>query len=148
HMLHTTRDHSRTCMQWEDAPNAGFSPAGKTWFVVNPNFKTINAKRAIADPHSVYHYYRKLLALRKQTPALIYGDFADVDPAHTQVFAFTRTLGEARYLVVLHFGSEPLSYTLPKGIQTGQWVFGNYAPADEQSTTLSLHPYEGRIYKQ
>jgi oligo-1,6-glucosidase len=146
HMLHTTRDHSRTCMQWDDAPNAGFSTAEKTWFVVNPNFKTINAKRAIADTNSVYHYYRQLLALRKQTPALIYGGFADIDPAHAQVFAYTRTLGEARYLVVLHFGSEPLSYTLPKGIQTGQWIFGNYAPADEQSTTLSLHPYEARIY--
>ncbi len=146
HMLHTTRDHSRTCMQWDDGDNAGFSTAEKTWFVVNPNFKTINAKRAIADPHSVYHYYRKLLALRKQTPALIYGGFADIDPSHAQVFAYTRTLGEARYLVVLHFGSEPLSYTLPKGIQTGQWIFGNSAPAGEQSTTLSLHPYEARIY--
>ena len=59
-------------MQWDDSPNGGFTTTTKAWFAVNPNYKVINAKQALADQNSIYHYFRKMLELRKQTPALIY----------------------------------------------------------------------------
>src|SRR5271166_5634702 len=72
HIRKTSRDNTRTPMQWDDSPNGGFTTAAKAWFAVNPNYKVINAKQALADQNSIYHYFRKLLELRKQTPALIY----------------------------------------------------------------------------
>jgi len=59
--------------------------------------------QALADQNSIYHFFRKLLELRKQTPALIYGDCQDVDPQNPSVFAYTRTLEPDKYLVVLNF---------------------------------------------
>ena len=50
HMLKTSRDHSRTPMQWDDSPNGGFTTAAKAWLAVNPNFKEINAKQAQSRP--------------------------------------------------------------------------------------------------
>src|SRR5699024_12050590 len=54
-----SRDNARTPMQWDDTPNAGFT-TGTPWLMVNPNYKEINAARAVADPDSVFHYYQKL----------------------------------------------------------------------------------------
>ena len=61
----TTRDHSRTVMQWDNTKNAGFS-GGKPWTYVNSNYKRVNVEKAIKDKNSIYHNYSKLLAVRKQ----------------------------------------------------------------------------------
>ena len=56
--------------------------------------------QALADQNSIYHFFRKLLELRKQTPALIYRDYQALDPQNPSVFAYTRTLEPDKYLVV------------------------------------------------
>ncbi|HZG77671.1 MAG TPA: alpha-glucosidase, partial [Paenibacillus sp.] len=58
------RDNSRTPMQWSDEANAGFT-TGTPWLKVNPNYPEINVRAELADPNSIYHYYRKLIELRK-----------------------------------------------------------------------------------
>jgi oligo-1,6-glucosidase len=147
-LLRISRDHARTCMQWDDTNNGGFSTADRTWFVVNPNYKDINAKQAVGDANSTYHYFRQMMALRKQTPALLYGDFADLDPAHPQLFLFTRTLGDARYLIALNFSEKNLQYSLPGAVTGGAKVFGNYPdiPSDHPVGQLSLRAWEAAIY--
>ena len=61
HMLKTSRDHSRTPMQWDDSLNAGFTTAAaKPWLAVNPNYKEINAKQALGDQDSIYNYFREM----------------------------------------------------------------------------------------
>src|SRR6201999_2218937 len=57
------RDNARTPMQWDDSPHAGFT-TGMPWLAVNPNSTEINAQAAVEDPDSVFHHYRKLIALR------------------------------------------------------------------------------------
>ncbi len=71
-----SRDNSRTPMQWDDSEHAGFT-TGTPWLKVNPNYKEINVKQALADPNSVYYYYKKLIQLRKQHPVMVYGTFRD-----------------------------------------------------------------------
>jgi oligo-1,6-glucosidase len=92
HLRKTSRDHSRTPMQWDGTRHAGFSTAEKPWFAVNPNFSEINAKNALADPKSIYHYFKKLIEFRKNNLALIYGEFEDLDPLDLRLFTYTRTL--------------------------------------------------------
>ena len=87
----TSRDHARTPMQWTAQPNGGFS-TGRPWLAVNPNFTEINAASQVDDPDSVFTHHRGLIALRTAHPALVHGAYRDIDPAHEQVFGYTRTL--------------------------------------------------------
>ncbi len=146
-LLKTSRDHARTCMQWDDSAHAGFSTADRTWFVVHPNYPQVNVAQAVADPDSVLHYFKALLALRKATPTLIYGDFYDLDPNHPQVFAYTRTLDAARYLIVLNFSSTHLSYELPANLQPTARVIGNYGPDATYASMLHLRPWEAIVFE-
>ncbi len=147
------RDNARTPMQWSPAPNAGFTtPAAKPWLAVNPNFSTINAAAELADPDSVYHYTESAIALRHAHLAFVYGDYQDLDPDHSQVFAYTRTLTAAgepaqRFLVVLNFGQKPAEYALPKGVKAGKLLLANVPGTAEAGTsTLHLAAWEARVY--
>jgi len=148
---HIARDHARTPMQWDATPNAGFSPAGvKTWFVINPNYTQINAAAALADPDSIYHFTQKMIDLRHAHKALVYGDYQDLDPTNEQIYAYTRTLGEERFLIVLNFGRSPQTYTLPGGVKAGSLVLFNLSlppAAESHAATLSLRPWEARVYR-
>ncbi len=142
------RDNSRTPIQWDTTANAGFTTGPKTWLAVNPNYKQINAAQEVADPNSIYNYFRRMLAFRKTTKAFAYGSYEDLDPKNDQVFAYTRTLGAEKYLVVLNFSSNGIEYRLPEGIHAGQLVMSNVKAGEEGTTTLKLRGWEARIYKQ
>ena len=147
HIRKTSRDNTRTPMQWDDSPNGGFTTAAKAWFAVNPNYKVINAKQALADQNSIYHYFRKLLELRKQTPALIYGDYQDLDPQNPSVFAYTRTLEPDKYLVVLNFAKSDVVYIPLEGLKAGQLVLSNLDAKERNVSRVDLRGWEARIYK-
>jgi oligo-1,6-glucosidase len=146
-LRHTSRDNARTPMQWDSSSNAGFTTVPKPWLAVNPNFKTINATAEVNDPDSVYNYTAQIIALRKRTPALIYGDYEDIDREQKQMFAYLRTLGHDQYLIVQNFSSQPVEYSLPRGLVAGTLVADNY-PDKESGATLHLMGWESRIYKQ
>lgn len=143
-----SRDNARTPMQWDNSANGGFTTAAKPWLQVNPNYAEINAKDELADAGSVYNYYRQMIHLHETTPALIYGDFKDLDPAHASVFAYTRTLGEVSYLVVLNFSSGTIEYALPGGMQAKTLTIDNLNSTEQHTATLHLAPWEARVYAQ
>ena len=144
-----SRDHSRTPMQWDRSANAGFTSGGKPWLAVNPNYREINARQELSDPNSVYHFYSKMIQFRGKTPALVYGYFVDLDPLNRNVFAYTRTLGTEKYLVVLNFSAGAVRYALPGGMKAGHWQLSNLAGAKEDAATvLQLKAWEARVYKQ
>ena len=147
HLRQTSRDNARTPMQWSAAANSGFT-TGQPWLAVNPNYEEINAASQIDDPASVYSHHRRLLALRRQTPALIYGEYRDVDPEHENVFAYSRTLREVGYLVLINFSRERIDYALP-GLKVGAAVLDNGAgeSARAGSVTVSLAPWQATIYR-
>jgi oligo-1,6-glucosidase len=134
-------------MQWDYSANAGFTTGSKPWFVVNPNYKEINAKQALADENSIYHYYKTMLALRKKTPAFVYGDLEDIDPQHVSLFAYTRTLGTESYLILLNFSRDRISYTLPKGVKAGSLLVSNSDAKEEYSTLLHMDAWNARVYR-
>ena len=88
-------------------PNAGFT-TGTPWIKVNPNYREINVEQALADPDSVFHYYQRLIALRHTQPVIVHGVYDIILADHPQIYAFTRTLGDQRLLVLLNFsGANP-----------------------------------------
>jgi oligo-1,6-glucosidase len=141
----TSRDNARTPMQWNASANAGFTTAAKPWLAVNPNYTQINAAQQLADKNSIYHYTQQMIALRHKTPALVYGDYKDLDPIHPQIFAYTRTLNNEHFLVVLNMSKTPLTYTLPT--PSGKLILANTPTTESDTTTLHLAAWESRIYK-
>jgi alpha-glucosidase len=101
------RDPERTPMQWDASPNAGFAPAGvRTWLPVAGDFTARNVAAQSQDPTSMLSFYRALTALRRSEPALTIGDCHSLDAGAPDVFAYLRSHGETRFLVVLNFGGE------------------------------------------
>ncbi|MDQ7991367.1 MAG: alpha-glucosidase [Propionicimonas sp.] len=100
-----SRDNARTPMQWDASPQAGFS-AATPWLAVNPNHTWINVEAATADPDSVLHHYRRLIALRHELEVVREGRFDLLLPADETLFAYTRSLGADRLLVVANLGGD------------------------------------------
>jgi oligo-1,6-glucosidase len=144
-----SRDNARTPMQWDDGPRAGFT-TGEPWIKVNPNHVSINVQQALADPNSVLHYYRQLIRLRRENPIMVYGTYDLILDDHPQIYAFTRTLGDERLLVLLNFSGDAPTFALPGSLAfTGkELLIANYEvdPA-EDIHRLALRPYEARVYR-
>ena len=143
------RDNARTPMQWEAGPNAGFT-TGTPWIKVNPNHRQINVAAQRTDPDSVFHYYQQLIALRKAHPVIVYGAYDLLLPDHPAIYAYTRTLGDQRLLVLLNMTAGTPALTLPEDIvfTRAELLLGNYA--DSGSLALQdqpLRPYEARVYR-
>ena len=66
-IAYKSRDNARTPFQWDGSPNAGFT-TGRPWIMVNPNYVQINAKEQLGRADSVFHYYQKLIGLRRNSP--------------------------------------------------------------------------------
>ena len=149
-VIHTrSRDNARTPMQWDDSAHAGFT-AGVPWMKVNPNYPGINVEQARTDLDSVFHYYRKLIGLRRAHPAIVHGRYDLLYEAHEQIYAYTRTLEDERLLVVLNFSADAPVFTLPTPIHFADWelLIGNYpVDAGEDIRQLTLRPYEARVYR-
>lgn len=133
------RDNARTPMQWSAEENAGFT-TGKPWLPVNENHSAINAEAALADPDSVFHYYQKLIALRKEYDIFRDGWFEMIDPGSEKVFAYTRDTDNAHMLVVCNFSGDTFEWKLPKDYHGAKKLIGNY-PDD----FVNLRPYEAYI---
>lgn len=133
------RDNARTPMQWDDTSNAGFT-TGTPWLPVNPNYTTVNAGAELTDPDSVFAYYQKLIALRKQYPVFVDGDFTLREEEHPCLFVYERALGKEQLLVVCNFGDESTPWTLPEGWENAETLIENL-PAQ----TGTLQPWEARI---
>ncbi|MCL2894831.1 glycoside hydrolase family 13 protein [Brenneria tiliae] len=144
----TNRANSRTPFQWSDAANAGFT-TGTPWFRVNPNYKEINAADQSKDPHSVYSFYRQLIALRHATPALIYGAYQDLDPDDNDVYAYTRILNGEKYLIVVNFREHPVSYALPESFSIKKTLLesGMKEQVPPNAGKLVLQPWQSGIYQ-
>ena len=134
-------------MQWDASANGGFTTGRKPWLAVNPNYKKINAKDAVGNPDSIYHYFRRMIALRKEATGLVYGDYKDLDPQNKKIFAYTRTLGPEKYLIVLNFSGDAVSYAIPGGLKAGHLQISNLGQTEENTTTLHLKGWEARVYR-
>ncbi|MDZ5473602.1 alpha-glucosidase [Bacillus sp. 31A1R] len=142
------RDNARTPVQWDDSENAGFT-TGTPWIKVNPNYKDINAKKALEDENSIFYYYKKLIQLRKQHEIIVYGKYDLLLPDSEEIYAYTRTFNSEKLLVVTNFTSETLQFELQDDITytTAQYITGNYPEENRDLRKLTLKPYEALVYK-
>ena len=146
------RDNSRTPFQWDGTANAGFT-TGTPWLKVNSNYTTVNAAAEENDTNSTLNYFRKMVALRKNSPSLIYGAYKLYDADNEKIYAYTRTEGSESYLVILNFSNDTVDYILPSALQsyTGATVSINNYPAlltGKQANSFTLKPWQAVVLKK
>jgi oligo-1,6-glucosidase len=144
------RDNARTPMQWDDSEHAGFT-TGTPWLKVNPNYKEINAENALKDASSIFYYYKELNRLRKEHDIIVYGTYDLILEDDPQIYAYTRSLGEEKLVIMCNFTGENATFTLPEDIQyeAASLLIGNYGEGtgEEPLEGLQLRPFEARVYK-
>lgn len=136
-----SRDNARTPMQWTDGENAGFT-TGTPWLKANPNYSSINAAAQVQDADSVYSFYKKLIALRKD-PAyketIVYGSLEPVWEERHNLMAYYRK-GERTLLVVGNYQREPQEIALPAMYK--RVLLNNYKDMAEEKGIIKLQGYQ------
>lgn len=143
-----SRDNARTPMQWNDEKNAGFTE-GAPWIMVNPNYPKINAKEQLSRETSVFHYYQKLIRLRKEHEIIVYGNYTLLLPEDPALYVYTRELDGEKLLVICNFSDQAKDFSLPEGFSPRKLtrLIGNYdRPAAE--VRMELSPYETIVFLQ
>jgi alpha-glucosidase len=131
--LYKGRDGCRTPMQWDSTQNAGFS-TGKPWMRVNSDFKSRSVEAQRAAPKSLLSLYRQLIALRRQSPALVRGTYRAL-PRPISVWAYERVTDDQRMLIALNFFSRPAQI----GVEgRGAWRVRLSSVERPESTVLNL----------
>ncbi|RAR41100.1 alpha-glucosidase [Paenibacillus sp. MDMC362] len=147
-IAYRARDNARTPMQWDDTLYGGFSTV-VPWIRCNPNYHEINVEQQLTDPDSILNYYKALIRLRKSSEALIYGKYEAVLNEHSEIFAYSRSLGNETYLIVLNFYSGTPDFQFPAEWREHQpeVVLSNYERSDRSFDEFALHPYEAIVYR-
>jgi oligo-1,6-glucosidase len=135
-----SRDNARTPFQWSAAANAGFT-AGKPWLPVNPNYPKLNLEADMAHPGSIFRHHQAVIRLRREYPALVYGEYRPYQEDDPHLYLYERATADQRMLVALNLSGEEHELTLPAG--NWQIVNANYAG----DRTGRLAPWEARIYR-
>ncbi|NGP45563.1 alpha-glucosidase [Bacillaceae bacterium SIJ1] len=147
---HVGRDNARTPMQWTAEEHGGFT-SGTPWLRVNPNYPSINAEEALKDPESIFYHYQRLIQLRKANDVIVYGAFDLVLDDSEEIFAYTRTYGDEKLLVLCNFTNQEQIASV-QGFESlsGSILMTN---REEQTTASSealgkvtLEPYEATVF--
>jgi alpha-glucosidase len=137
------RDPERAPMQWEPGSDAGFG-SDRPWLPIAADAEGRNVLRQRADPTSLLHLYRELIALRRATPALHAGSYRTlVSPP--DVLAFERAAPDSRAVAALNFGTEPRRLRLDPGAVVAGIRTRAGVPLPETAEDVALGPSEAIV---
>ncbi|WP_293938188.1 alpha,alpha-phosphotrehalase [Iodobacter sp.] len=143
-----SRDNSRTPMQWDDGINAGFSSA-EPWIGIASQPEQVNVAAAMADQNSVLYHYRQLIALRKTSAALKYGEYQCLSADDPAIWAYSRSLPDEILLVVSNFTASRAEFSnvaIPEG-WSGELLLTNYADIGTDFSQFNLRPFESLMVR-
>lgn len=144
-----SRDNSRTPMQWNSAPNAGFT-TGNPWINLASNYDFLNADKALEDKNSVFWHYKRLIMLRKEHDIISYGDIEFILKEHEEIFAYIRTQGDEKLLMVSNFYGRDTIFELPSQLRFEDYsssiMISNYNDSSNEYRKVKLRPYESIVY--
>lgn len=148
HIWNTSRDNTRTPMQWDDSLNAGFSKSNP-WIHVNPNYKYINVKEQLEDADSILNFYKKIIKVKKSSECLIYGKYNLILEDDANIFAYERILNDEKFLVICNLKSKSSDYKYEKlTLKYENLILSNYnVYAHNELNNFELKPWEARLYK-
>lgn len=140
-----SRDNARTPMQWNNQENAGFT-TGTPWLKVNPNYKEINAQAQINDLNSIYHFYKKLLTLRKKYKIMVYGRYELLLAEDPNIYMFARYYENQILLTICNFSDKKQEVIVDdKFLGSASLLITNDLDKD-LNKYMVLTPYEACTY--
>ncbi|MCA1032185.1 alpha-glucosidase [Bacillus timonensis] len=144
----SSRDNSRTPMQWSSDENAGFT-TGKPWMKVNPNYEVINVKKQEQEKDSILAFYKKMISLKKGNEIFTYGTYDLLLEGDKQIYAYTRKLGKEQVLVITNLSNKEAVFECEGICLKAENLLLNNYEVDEygEVTTVTVKPYEARVYK-
>ncbi len=147
---HAARENARTPMHWDTSENAGFT-SGEPWIGINPNYaENINVSGQEKEEHSILSYFKKIVALRKNHKALVYGTYTCFHPDHERIYAYSRAYHDQHFLILLNFSDTIETYCLPPDINYNRKVklLSNQKILDDKTyKEFMLAPWQSIIYK-
>ena len=143
----STRENSRTPVQWSDKKHAGFSSV-EPWFPINDNYHSVNVHSQEEDPNSLLNFYRKLLRFRKEREVVLYGEYIEYMPEDKNFYVYERRLNGERLLVICAFTAQQLRFDAPAHIDLERWTLelSNYDYCFAIGNGFTIRPYEMRVY--
>lgn len=145
-LWNTSRDNSRTPMQWSSAPNAGFT-SGTPWMKINPNFESVNVEDQAQQPDSILSHYKEMIRLKKQHQIFTYGIYDLLLKEDPQIYAYTRTLEGQTALIITNLTENKASFESDYVLSTSTLILSNkeVEPHNEVQQ-FELRPFEARVY--
>lgn len=144
-VMERSRDNGRTPMQWNDEINGGFSK-GTPWIESIKNYKEINVKNQIDDEDSIFNYYRKLIALRKEHRVIALGKTIPLAENDKNIYMFKRVLENEELLVVTNFYNVECSIELDFEIEGYECILSNNGEKVTLEKNLKLQPYDALVF--
>lgn len=144
----SSRDNSRTPMQWSDEENAGFTN-GTPWMKINPNYKEINVAKQEKDEESVLSFYKKMISMKKKNEVFTYGRYELLLEEDKQIYAYTRTFGDEQVVVITNLKGTEAEFADDQLILSfDQLLLNNYkVEQHEPLKNFTLKPFEARVYR-
>ena len=145
--IYKGRDGCRSPMQWDGAAHAGFcSPGARPWLPVHPAYPERNVHNQLADPDSLLNFYRRLIAVRRASPALSEGLFLPLTHGARFILAYLRQTAEQTVLVVLNFSRHRQRFVLGNHLLRSDWrlLLSTHRdqPPDLRGSLMPLEPNE------
>lgn len=134
-----TRDNARSPFQWEDAENAGFT-SGTPWLKISSDYRRYNAKDSALRADSALNFYKKMIALRKSNPVLIYGSFVREHSVKAPLFCYYREYEGEKYYIELNLGNRVQKRSVDMRSFT-------LIASTHGTTAVNLRAFEGNLYK-
>ena len=142
-----SRDNARTPFQWDATANAGFT-TGTPWLKVNPNYTDINAAEQANRPDSMYHWYKELIALRKNPEykdVVVYGEVVPYKEEQTNLMAYYRKGTDRTLLVVANYQHDAQDVVLPGTHK--KVLMNNLETLDLNGDILHMPDYQAVIFE-
>lgn len=138
------RDAVRSPMHWEPTVNAGFSQS-TPWLPVQSVTAKYNVVDQEKDKESLLHWYRALISLRNENPAIRHGNYVAIDSGDKNVFAFARVSAQGDgAVIVLNCSADAKQLSLrglPANARFGKLLLSNPTAQKMDSTQVNIAPY-------
>ena len=144
------RDETRSPMQWKNAPNGGFCPQGiKPWLPVNQDYQQgVNVETQLANDSSLWHYYKNLLSIRRENPALVEGEYQPMMEDDQDILVFRRISTVQNCLVICNTCSENRIIKIPHFKHPPRIVYSSLGREGTIGGDLRLKPFEVLIMEE
>ena len=148
HLNISSRDHSRTTMQWNNKINGGFTEGNNNWFLTNSNYSSINVENDLKNINSIFHFYKSLIDLRKKSNDIIYGNYQDLDPTNESLFIYQRKGKQFCYLVILNMSNASLKYNFNNLTKYSLELSNRTSDLNFFSDDIDLLPWDALLFKK